>query len=151
MTELRREAGPFRIVATGVTEVQLDAFVALALRAWGLIPAEIGTTIENDWPTDWPDFLPRVIEIQADDSIRIPGIRWSRQQILCSVPAGKCATAATAASPTSSRIFSPRASASPTACSPRGWPCTCRRCSTSRPAIAATRPTARTCTTGRAA
>jgi hypothetical protein len=89
MTELRREVGPFRIVATGVTEPQLDAFAALALRAWQFVPEQIGTTVEDGWPTDWPGFLPRAIDVTADESISIPGIRWGRQQILFSVPAAK--------------------------------------------------------------
>jgi hypothetical protein len=46
MTERRREAGPFRFVATGVTEARLDTFVALALRAWAFVPAQIGTTLQ---------------------------------------------------------------------------------------------------------
>src|SRR5262249_34863727 len=71
---------------------QLEAFAALALRAWQFVPGQIGTTVVNGWPSDWPGFLPRAIDVLADDSIRIPGIRWSRQQILFSVPAAKLRT-----------------------------------------------------------
>jgi hypothetical protein len=92
MTESRREVSPFRIVAENVSETQLDAFVALALRAWRFVPAEIGTHVEAGWPTDWPGFLPRVIDVRADASTRFPEIRWSGQQILYCVPAEKLRT-----------------------------------------------------------
>ena len=57
MTDLRREASPLRIVASGVTELQLDAFVERAHRAWQFVPEQLGYSVEAGWPTDWPSFL----------------------------------------------------------------------------------------------
>jgi hypothetical protein len=55
------------------------------------VAVQIGMRMEAGWPTDGRASC-RAVDVRADEAIRIPGIRWSRQQILFSVPAEKLRT-----------------------------------------------------------